>query len=234
MHKNCHNLWRGKANKDGAETSLVVLRAPRAARDARQRRVGDPDMSGSRALAEPRPGAEGLIDLFLAFLQISLSGFGGAINWAHRALVEQRRWMSDEDFTETLSLCQFLPGPNIVNFAMCLGQRQHGLRGSLAALAGVVVVPLGIFVALGALYTSFGQMAVVHGVLSGVSAAAAGFMISVGVRIAGPHRHRPWSAVFGGAAFIGMGFFKFPLVYVLLCLAPPSIAIAWWVEARKR
>jgi chromate transporter len=234
LHKGCGHPRHGKASKDGAESFVFVLRAPLATRDTRQRRAGGPDMSGSRAVAEPRPGTEGLIDLFLAFLQISLSGFGGAINWAHQALVEQRRWMSEEDFTETLSLCQFLPGPNIVNFAMCLGQRQHGLGGALAALAGVVVVPLGIFVALGAFYTSFGQMAVVHGVLSGVSAAAAGFMISVGVRIAGPHRHRPWSAVFGGAAFIGMGLFKFPLVYVLLCLAPPSIAVAWWVEARKR
>jgi len=191
-------------------------------------------MNAPRAVAEPRAGRDGLIDLFLAFLQISLSGFGGAINWAHHALVEQRRWMSDEDFTETLSLCQFLPGPNIVNFAMCLGQRQHGLSGALAALAGVVVVPLGIFIALGALYTRFGQLAVIHGILSGISAAAAGFMISVAVRIAGPHRRRPWSAVFGGAAFIGMGFFKFPLVYVLLCLAPPSIAVAWCLEARRR
>ena len=234
MRKGCDYPWHGKANKDGAEPSLVALRPPFATRDTRQRRAGDREMSASRAVAEPRPGAEGLIDLFLAFLQISLSGFGGAINWAHHALVEQRRWMSDEDFTETLSLCQFLPGPNIVNFAMCLGQRQHGLNGALAALAGVVVIPLGIFVALGALYTSFGQMAVVHGVLSGVSAAAAGFMISVAVRIAGPHRRRPWSAVFGAAAFIGMGFLKFPLVYVLLCLAPPSIGVAWWLEARRR
>jgi chromate transporter len=191
-------------------------------------------MSDARPIAAPRVGADGLVDLFFAFLQISLSGFGGAINWAHRALVEQRRWMSDEDFTETLSLCQFLPGPNIVNFAMCLGQRQHGLTGALAALAGVVVIPLGIFIGLGALYTSFGQMAIVHGILSGISAAAAGFMISVGIRIAGPHRRRPWSAAFGTAAFIGMGLLKFPLVYVLLTLAPPSIGVAWWLEARRR
>jgi chromate transporter len=191
-------------------------------------------MSETRIVAEPRPGTDGLIDLFVAFLQISLSGFGGAINWAHRALVEKRHWMSDEDFTETLSLCQFLPGPNIVNFAMCLGQRQHGVLGSLAALSGVIAVPLVIFVALGALYTSFGQMAIVHGVLSGISAAAAGFVITVGVRLTKPHRRRPWSVVFGAASFIGMGLLKLPLIYVLLALAPPSIAVAWWVQARQR
>jgi len=191
-------------------------------------------MSESKIVAEPRPGADGLIDLFIAFLQISLSGFGGAINWAHHALVEKRRWMTDEDFTETLSLCQFLPGPNIVNFAMCLGQRQHGIAGSLAALAGVIVVPLGIFMAIAALYTRFGQMQIVHGVLSGISAAAAGFVITVGIRLARPHRSRIWSMVFGTAAFLAMGIVKFPLIYVLLALAPPSIAVAWWNQARQR
>src|SRR5215471_9177056 len=137
-------------------------------------------MSDSREIAAPREGFDGLVDLYIAFMQISLSGFGGAINWAHQALVQQRRWMNDEDFTETLSLCQFLPGPNIVNFAMCLGQRQHGIAGALAALAGVVAVPLAIFVMLGALYTRLGHIGLVHGVLSGISAAAAGFMITVG------------------------------------------------------
>lgn len=191
-------------------------------------------MSDSPTLAAPRDGGEGLSDLFVAFLQISLSGFGGAINWAHRALVEQRRWMSDEDFTETLSLCQFLPGPNIVNFAMCLGQRQHGLSGALAALAGVITVPLGIFMLLGALYTRFGHMALIHGVLSGISAAAAGFMMTVGIRIARPHRGRVPSIVFGSAAFIAMGLLRLPLVEVLLTLAPISIALAWLKQTRAK
>lgn len=183
--------------------------------------------SENTQIAAPREGIDGLVDLYIAFLQISLSGFGGAINWAHRALVEKRHWMSDEDFTETLSLCQFLPGPNIVNFAMCLGQRQHGIAGALAALAGVVAVPFFIFIALGALYTSFGGIAIVHGILSGISAAAAGFVITVAVRLTRPHRRQPIAALFGAAAFIGMGLLKLPLLLVLAVLAPPSIAFAW-------
>jgi chromate transporter len=185
-------------------------------------------MSETKTAASPREGNAGLLDLFLAFMQISLSGFGGAINWAHRELVLKRHWMSDEDFTETLSLCQFLPGPNIVNFSMCLGQRQHGLSGALAALAGVIAVPLCIFIVLGMLYTAFGQIHVVHGVLSGISAAAAGFIITVGIRLARPHRSKPLSALFGLAAFLGMGVLGFPLLAVMFTLAPISVAIAWW------
>jgi chromate transporter len=185
-------------------------------------------MSDARGVAAPREGFDGLVDLYIAFMQISLSGFGGAINWAHQALVTRRRWMNDEDFTETLSLCQFLPGPNIVNFAMCLGQRQHGLSGSLAALAGVFSVPLVIFMLLGLLYSEFGQVAFIHGFLSGISAAAAGFIITIGVKLARPHRRRPLSLLFGCAAFLGVGMLRFPLVDVMLVLAPISVAIAWW------
>jgi chromate transporter len=184
-------------------------------------------MSDQSETAALRDGRDGLIDLFLAFSQISLSGFGGAINWAHSVLVQQRHWMNDEDFTETLSLCQFMPGPNIVNFAMCLGQRQHGLLGALAALAGVLTGPLFIFVALGMLYTRYGQISLIHGILSGISAAAAGFIISIGIRLAKPHRTRPASIIFGLAAFLGMGIFRFPLVDVLAALAPLSVAVAW-------
>ena len=184
-------------------------------------------MSDHGDTATPRDGRAGLLDLFLAFSQISLSGFGGAINWAHNVLVQRRHWMNDEDFTETLSLCQFMPGPNIVNFAMCLGQRQHGLLGALAALAGVVTGPLFIFIALGLLYTRYGQIEVIHGILSGISAAAAGFIISIGIRLAKPHRNRPASIAFGLAAFLGMGIFRFPLVDVMAVLAPLGVAVAW-------
>jgi chromate transporter len=185
-------------------------------------------MTDTRNIAAPRDGFDGLIDLYIAFMQISLSGFGGAINWAHQALVTQRHWMNDEDFTETLSLCQFLPGPNIVNFAMCLGQRQHGLSGSLAALAGVLSVPFFVFVLLGFLYSEFGQVAFIHGFLSGISAAASGFIITIGVKLAQPHRRRPLSMIFGFAAFVGVGMLRFPLVDVMLVLAPLSVVIAWW------
>ena len=188
-------------------------------------------MRDANEIAAPREGVDGLVDLYVAFMQISLSGFGGAINWAHRALVQRRRWMNDEDFTETLSLCQFLPGPNIVNFAICLGQRQHGLSGALAALLGVFTVPLVVFVLLGLLYSQFGQIAFIHGFLSGISAAAAGFIITIGIRLAQPHRRRLLSILFGLATFIGMGILRLPLVDVMLVLAPLSVAIAWWRQS---
>jgi chromate transport protein ChrA len=93
-----------------------------------------------------------LKELFLRFTQISLSGFGGVMPFARRMLVEERRWLSAEEFTDVLSLCQLLPGPNIVNVAVCVGARYHGVRGAVAAFAGLMTAPFFIMLALGALY----------------------------------------------------------------------------------
>ena len=81
---------------------------------------------------------------------------------------------------------------------------------------------------LGLLYSKFGQIAFIHGFLSGISAAAAGFIITIGVKLAQPHRRRPLSLLFVAAAFLGVGLLRFPLVDVMLVLAPLSVAIAWW------
>ena len=98
-------------------------------------------------MAAARPRA-----LFLVFLSIALSGFGGVLPFARRALVERRGWLTPDDFTETLSLCQSLPGPNVVNLSIVVGARACGWRGSLAAVAGLVGAPVLIVITLGVLY----------------------------------------------------------------------------------
>src|SRR5271165_1507541 len=84
------------------------------------------------ALTSPPPG---LIALFAAFARMSLLGFGGVLAFARRAIVEQHRWMSAEEFNETFALCHFLPGPNIVNLSVVFGARFRGLAGGIAAFA---------------------------------------------------------------------------------------------------
>ena len=71
-----------------------------------------------------------LRELFLGFLSIGARSFGGVMPWAHRVLVEERRWISQEDFTAVVGLCQFLPGPNVGNASIVLGRRWFGIRGS--------------------------------------------------------------------------------------------------------
>jgi chromate transporter len=86
----------------------------------------------------PTPG---LIALFVAFAKMSLAGFGGVLVWADRGIVDQRRWMTAEEFNETFALCHFLPGPNIVNLSVVFGSRICAAAGGIAALPGWSVLP---------------------------------------------------------------------------------------------
>jgi chromate transporter len=174
--------------------------------------------------------------LFSTFFQIALSGFGGTLPFARRTLVERRGWLTPDDFTETLSLCQSLPGPNVVNMSIVVGARACGWRGSLAAFAGLVGTPVLIVVTLGALYSRFGGLAEVRHALVGLGAAASGLVVATAARMAEPLlRSRPWvAAPFIAAAFLAVAILRFPLPWVLVVLAPISIgAAAMWRRWRR-
>lgn len=171
-----------------------------------------------------------LADLFLTFAVTSVSGFGGVLPWARRMIVEERKWLSAEQFNEVFSLSQFLPGPNIVNFSVVIGARFHGARGSLCAVLGLLAPPLAIVIALGALYGRYGEIPAVQRGLAGLAAAAAGLLIATAIKMAEPIFRRPLTQgpYIAFVAFAAVGLLRWPLHWVLLVLAPASLALAWW------
>jgi chromate transporter len=171
-----------------------------------------------------------LAALFRAFLGVSLSGFGGALPWARRMIVERKRWMTTEEFNETFALSQFLPGPNTVNFAVVFGARFGGAAGAVLAFLGLMVPPLTIVTGLAFLYERYGDIATLSHVLAGVAAAAAGLMVTLVLKMAGPLFLKRWNSapVVAILAFIGVAVMHYPLPYVFLVLAPVSVALAWF------
>jgi len=167
-----------------------------------------------------------LTALFLSFLKVSLLGFGGGLVWTRRIVVEQRQWMDDHEFAETLTLCQLMPGPNIVGITVCVGSLLRGLAGAVAAVSGFILIPLTIGLSLGGLYLRHAHLAVLQHILSGLSAAAAGLLVATGIRLLIAHRGRPGAWFFAAFAFAGIVVFKLPLMIVFLGLAPLSIAAA--------
>ena len=172
----------------------------------------------------PGPGA-----LFLAFLWVGLSGFGGVLPWARRMLVERRNWLTGAEFAETLALCQSLPGPNVVNLSIVVGSRFAGARGAASAFAGLTGAPVIIVVILGVLYGRFGGAPHLAAGIAGVAAAAAGLVAATALKMAVPLlRQRPvLAAPVIVAAFIAVGLAHLPLPWVLAVLAPSSVALAW-------
>jgi chromate transporter len=177
-----------------------------------------------------------LAALFVAFLKVSLYGIGGGggLVWAGRIAVDQRRWITDQEFADIVSLCQFMPGPNIVGIAVCIGAKARGAVGTIAAISGFLVIPWGIGLALGLLYLKYAHLTVMRNILGGIAAAAAGLLIATGIRLLMPHRRRPAAMLFAGLAFALMVFSKLPLLVILFSLVPLGIAVAGIEAARAR
>jgi chromate transporter len=164
--------------------------------------------------------------LFLCFLEVGLSGFGGALPWVRRGLVEKRGWLTEQEFAEVLSLAQFLPGPNSANVAMYVGNQFAGWQGALAGFCGLMLAPSVIALSATALYGHFGEVGPLRAAIGGVSSAAAGLVIATGLKMARPLWPHPEAILFAVLGFLLVGPLGWPLVPVLLVLVPISITAA--------
>lgn len=183
------------------------------------------------AVAVPgaKPLQPSLSELFISFVGVSISGFGGALPWARRMIVDRRRWMTGDEFNEAFSLAQFLPGPNVVNFSVVFGQRFGGAPGAAVAIAGLLGPPVAIVTMIGVLYAYFGDIDALGRILTGISSAAAGLIIAMVAKMATPLFRRgmnpaPFVAIVG---FVAVGVLRWPLPLVLIALAPISVALVW-------
>ena len=176
-------------------------------------------------------------ELFFAFNKLALQGFGGVLAVAQRELVERRRWLSREVFVELLAVSQVLPGPNVVNLSLMVGDRFLGLRGAFAALAGMLAVPLVIVIAITVLYAEFARLPMVSGALRGMGAVAAGLVLATAVKLLATLRSTSLGVVLG-LAFTAVTFavvvvLRWPLIWVLGLFG--SIAVAWaWLRLGGR
>jgi chromate transporter len=185
------------------------------------------EASTESATAAPRS----LGELFRVFTLLALQGFGGVLPVAQRELVERRNWLTKDQFVEMLAISQVLPGPNVVNLALMFGDRAFGTRGALAALAGMLLAPMVIVLALTALYVRFDQYPMVTGALRGMGAVAAGLILSTGLKLLGTLRRNvmglPICLGFGALTLIGTVWLRLPLVGVIVGLGSFAIAVAW-------
>ena len=182
----------------------------------------------SEPLAAPASPAE----VFRVFNRMAMQGFGGVMAIAQRELCDRARWLSPEQFVEMLSLAQVLPGPNIVNLALMVGDRFFGGRGIAAALSGVMALPLVIVLVLATAYGQLATLPAVAGALRGMGAVAAGLVLSTALRLAPTLGRNPmgWPACafFAGFTLLAIGFLRWPLVGVVLGGGALAMATAWW------
>jgi chromate transporter len=190
--------------------------------------VGDAGGKSATEPASPHQPAVSLVHIFLVFFQIGLFSFGGGLSgWMYQEMVVRRRWMSEDDFLSGLALCQVMPGINVSNIAVYIGQRLRGALGSCVALVGLLVGPFFVVIGLVVAYERIAGNTLVHAAMDGVAAAAIGLLLLVGYKGAQKSLKRPAAALVMAAIVAAVGLLEWPLVPVVLVLAPISVALAW-------
>jgi chromate transporter len=186
-------------------------------------------VSAPSSPSSPSGASPTLLELFVAFALIALCGFGGVLAWSRRMLVEERKWMTAEEFNDAYALCQFLPGPNVVNLSVVFGRRIRGLLGAAVASAGLLGPPFVIVSVIGFVYAQFGEIAALQRMLIGVAAAAVGLVLGTCAKMALPLLRDRFgiAPLIVLATFASVGILRWPLPWALAVLVPLSIAIAW-------
>ena len=171
--------------------------------------------------------------LFLGFSAVGLSGFGGVLPFARRMLVDERRWMSGEQFNTQLGLCQFLPGPNVINLAVLVGKRYQGLAGAVVAPLGLLAGPLVIVLLLALLYDRYGSLPLAQGMLRGIAAVGVGLLFATAWRMGMALKDKAYFLPFTALTVAAIAFLRWPMPLVMLAGLLFSGGVAWWRLGRK-
>ena len=170
-------------------------------------------------------------DLFWSFTWMALQGFGGVVAVVQRELVEKKRWLTNEEFVEDWAVAQVMPGPNVANLSIMIGDRYFGWRGAFAALAGMLALPLVLLLAVALVYAHWAAHPAVAGALRGMGAVAAGLIGGTGLKLMAALRQHPLgllpSAAWALAAFVAMAWLRVPLAWMLLVLGGSACALTW-------
>ncbi|HEV2612309.1 MAG TPA: chromate transporter [Noviherbaspirillum sp.] len=181
--------------------------------------------------AEERPRPESLTDLFLSFTFLALQGFGGVLAIVQREMVEKKRWLTQEEFVEEWAVAQIMPGPNVVNLALMLGARYFGLRGALAALAGMLCVPLIVVLVAAIFYARYADSPHLAAALRGMGAVVAGMISATGFKLLVVLKKSvlglPACIALGGACLVAIAVLRLPLVLVLPVLGSVACVLAY-------
>ncbi|MBC7413923.1 MAG: chromate transporter [Herminiimonas sp.] len=186
-------------------------------------------MTDLTSAEHPLPAS--LRDLFVSFTLLALQGFGGVLAIVQREMVEKKRWMTQEEFVEDWAVAQIMPGPNVVNLALMIGGRYFGLAGAMAALAGMLALPLVIVLLLGLGYAHFADHPGLAGALRGMAAVAAGLIAATGIKMVPVLKRHPLPLPFCvavcGMVFLMVAVLRWPLAYVLLGTGIPTCILTW-------
>ncbi len=174
-----------------------------------------------------------LAEIFLIFFRIGLFSFGGGLSgWVYREVVTLRHWIAEDEFMSGMAVSQILPGPNITNLAMFIGNRLRGPLGAATSLFALLVGPFFAVIGFVTTYSFIRTLPFADAALEGVAASAIGLLMIVALKGARRAAQRIEALVAFVAAFVAVGLLHWSLLLVVAVVAPLSVAAAWWRRRR--
>lgn len=173
-----------------------------------------------------------LSELFRGFATIGVLGFGGVAVMARHVIVEKKQWLTEKEYATVLGMGQVLPGANVVNASVVIGDRFQGIKGSLVSVFAIMILPILILIVLASLYSRFSEIPAVSIALNGAGAAAAGMVIATGLKMALKLKPGLAGWLIIGIAIGAILILRWPLVYVVLALIPTALVLT--VMLRKK
>jgi chromate transporter len=168
--------------------------------------------------------------LFLGFFKLGLMGFGGVLPLARHVLVDEKKWLDQEQFINLLGICQILPGGNIVNLSVAMGMQSQGIKGAISALAGLILAPTAIVVLIYQSYLHFQALIWVQHLILGLAAAAAGLLFSTAFKLLKPIYRQAMTPINLVLCGVFMLWIKIPLLLTLVLL----LGLNLWVFRSKQ
>jgi chromate transporter len=177
------------------------------------------------------------MELFLAFNALTLQGFGGVMPIAERVLVDEKQWMTHKQFVEDFAVAQFLPGPNVINLALAFGRRHFGLGGALAAVGGLLALPLILIIMVASQYARMIDLPEVQGAFRGISVVAAGLVAGTSLKLSSALRNNPMgrapAILLAGAGFGALALLHWPLYWVMLLIGGCGMLLSALALSRR-
>jgi chromate transporter len=167
--------------------------------------------------------AASLYDIFLEFLIIGATSFGGVVPYLRAALVVRRKWIDDKEFVEMLSISQSLPGLNATNMAVLVGEKLRGLKGSVAAIVGICLPGAVIMYLVGMVYRLHGDRDWATAALKGVAAAAVGLILYTVVNLSKKALSQKFDFVFMAATVLAVNRLHWSVPRALIVIGLVSV-----------
>ena len=166
--------------------------------------------------------------IFKSFLGAGMISFGGAMPHVQKLVVEKQKWMDAGEFSETVGLCQFIPGPNATNVSICVGHKVGGFFGAVSAAVGLLFFPICFALIIAVAFTHYAEMIAVRQVAQGMALSGSGLLLGAGLKLLSAiKRDRTKAYLTVGLVLVLAGYFKFPLLTVIGSLLIISLLVTW-------